>query len=51
MNPWDCAALLPIAQEAGGTFTDWGGRANIYSGNAICTNGALFEQVMAIVKP
>ena len=51
MNPWDCAALLPIAQEAGGTFTDWDGQANIYSGNAICTNGALFEQVMAIVKP
>jgi histidinol-phosphatase len=50
MNPWDCAALLPIAQEAGGTFTDWDGKASIYSGNAISTNGALFEQVMEIVR-
>jgi len=50
MNPWDCAALLPIAQEAGGTFTDWDGKASIYSGNAISTNGALFEQVMKIVQ-
>lgn len=23
MNPWDCAALIPILQEAGGRFTDW----------------------------
>jgi len=23
MNVWDCAALLPIQEEAGGTFTDW----------------------------
>jgi len=50
MNPWDCAALLPIAQEAGGTFTDWDGKASIYSGNAISTNGALFEQVMGVVR-
>jgi histidinol-phosphatase len=50
MNPWDCAALLPIAQEAGGTFSDWDGKASIYSGNSICTNGALFEQVMEIVR-
>ncbi len=50
MNPWDCAALLPIAQEAGGTFTDWNGKASIYSGDAISTNGALFEQVMELVR-
>jgi fructose-1,6-bisphosphatase/inositol monophosphatase family enzyme len=23
MNVWDCAALLPIVEEAGGRFTDW----------------------------
>ena len=23
MNIWDCAALLPILEEAGGTFTDF----------------------------
>jgi histidinol phosphatase-like enzyme (inositol monophosphatase family) len=50
MNDWDCAALLPILQEAGGTFTDWKGRATIYGGEALSTNGALFEQMMEIIK-
>jgi histidinol-phosphatase len=50
MNDWDCAALLPIVQEAGGTFTDWGGEATIYGGEALSTNGALYDQVMGIIK-
>lgn len=50
MNVWDCAALLPILQEAGGTFTDWEGRKSIRGGNAISTNRVLFQQVMRIVK-
>lgn len=50
MNAWDSAALLPILQEAGGTFTDWDGNARIYSGNALSTNGPLFDQVMKTVK-
>ena len=47
MNPWDCAPLLPVLQEAGGTFTDWRGRATIYGKDAFSTNGHLFEPVMA----
>src|SRR5467141_3599440 len=50
MNVWDCAALLPILEEAGGTFTDWKGQKTIRGGNAISTNGALFESVMAAIK-
>ena len=50
MNIWDCAALLPIVAEAGGTFTDWAGRRTISGGNAISTNGALFQEVMEIVR-
>src|SRR5207237_3613503 len=46
MNVWDCAALLPIVEEAGGTFTDWCGTRTIRGGNAISTNGALFKKVM-----
>ena len=49
MNDWDCAPLLPIMEEAGGTFTDWKGRRTIRGGNAISTNGALFAEVMKIV--
>ncbi|MDQ2975348.1 MAG: histidinol-phosphatase [Acidobacteriota bacterium] len=50
MNLWDCAALLPILEEAGGTFTDWNGRRTIHGGNAISTNGLLFDRVMEVVK-
>jgi fructose-1,6-bisphosphatase/inositol monophosphatase family enzyme len=49
MSVWDCAALMPIVQEAGGTFTDWAGRPTMRGGNAISTNGLLFEQVMRVV--
>lgn len=49
MNIWDCAALLPVIEEAGGTFTDWKGQRTI-KGNAISTNGKLFDVVMKTVK-
>ena len=49
MNVWDCAPLLPILEEAGGTFTDWRGQATIRGGNAISTNGALFNEVLKTV--
>lgn len=49
MNLWDCAALQPILEEAGGTFTDWLGTRTIRGGNAISTNGVLFEEVMEVV--
>jgi len=49
MNLWDCAPLLPILEEAGGTFTDWRGVRTADGGNAIATNGVLFEEVMNVV--
>ena len=50
MNVWDCAALLPIVEEAGGTFTDWHGRRSINSGNSVATNGRLFAEVCKIIE-
>lgn len=50
MNLWDCAALLPIMEEAGGTFTDWAGVRTASGGNSIATNGLLFAEVMRLVK-
>lgn len=47
---WDSAALLPIVEEAGGTFTDWQGRRTIEGGNGISTNGLLLKRVMEIVN-
>jgi histidinol-phosphatase len=50
MNLWDCAPLLPIMEEAGGTFTDWRGVRTAYGGNSIATNGRLFEEVMSVIQ-
>ena len=46
MNPWDCAALIPIVEEAGGRFTDWTGRTVIDGGDAFSTNGALHDEIL-----
>jgi histidinol phosphatase-like enzyme (inositol monophosphatase family) len=50
MNVWDCAALLPIVEEAGGTFTDWKGEPTVRGDEAVSTNGVLFEAVMEQIK-
>src|SRR5882724_8237302 len=49
MHVWDCAPLLPIMIEAGGTFTDWTGKTTIHGGDAIATNGLIFDQVMKLL--
>jgi histidinol phosphatase-like enzyme (inositol monophosphatase family) len=46
MNVWDCAALLPIVEEAGGRFTDWSGRRTIRGGESVATNGVLHDAVL-----
>jgi histidinol phosphatase-like enzyme (inositol monophosphatase family) len=47
MNPWDCAALIPILQEAGGRFTDWQGRAVADGGDAVSSNGLLHAEILS----
>ena len=50
LNIWDCAALLPILEEAGGTFTDWSGTATHTGGNGFSTNGRLFQTVLQLIQ-
>jgi len=49
MNVWDCAALLPVVEEAGGRFTDWRGRRTIRGGEAVATNGLVHDDVVALL--
>jgi histidinol-phosphatase len=46
---WDLAALLVIVEEAGGRFTDLGGKATAGGGSAVATNGLLHDEVLAIL--
>ncbi len=50
MNVWDCAALAPIMEEAGGTFTTWSGEATIWGEEAVGTNGVLYDTVMGLIR-
>jgi len=50
MNVWDCAALYPILREAGGTFTDWKGVPTVHGGEAISTNGKIFNEVLGLLR-
>lgn len=50
MNVWDAAALQPILEEAGGTFTDWHGQPTIHSGEGVATNGFVLDEVLAITR-
>jgi histidinol phosphatase-like enzyme (inositol monophosphatase family) len=50
MNVWDCAALQPIIEEAGGKFTDWRGEATIYGGDAVASNGLVHHEALKLMS-
>ena len=47
LEVYDMAALVPIITEAGGRFTSLYGAPGPFGGNAVATNGALHETVLA----
>lgn len=50
LNIWDAAALQPIVEEAGGTFTDWRGTSSIDSGDGISTNGHVLNELLELLS-
>lgn len=50
MSLWDGAAIQPIIEEAGGTFTNWSGEPTIYAGEGLATNRLVLEEVLAITR-
>jgi histidinol phosphatase-like enzyme (inositol monophosphatase family) len=50
LDLWDLAALQPVIEEAGGSFTDWQGRPTVHSGEAIATNGLIKDEVLKITR-
>lgn len=50
MNIWDAAALQPILEEAGGTFTDWQGNRTIDGGEGLGTNGRVLDEVLEVLR-
>jgi histidinol-phosphatase len=50
VKPWDLAPLKILVEEAGGRLTDFTGRATIYGGSAVVTNGRIHDEVLEILK-
>jgi histidinol-phosphatase len=50
LKPWDLAPCKLLVEEAGGRFTDFEGRATIYSGTAVATNARLHDEVLALIR-
>lgn len=46
VSPWDVAAVKPIIEEAGGTFTDFEGNATIYGKTGLAGNPYLHETIL-----
>jgi histidinol-phosphatase len=51
LKPWDLAAPKIIVEEAGGRFTDFAGRATIYGGTAIASNGLIHDALLQLTLP
>jgi histidinol-phosphatase len=49
LKPWDLAPCKIVVEEAGGRFTDVSGKATIYSGNAVVSNGRLHDVALTLL--
>ncbi len=49
-NVWDAAAILPVIQESGGTFTDWKGVVTVHNQEGIATNGHCHNEILALTR-
>lgn len=50
LNPWDCAPLLPILQEAGGHFVTWKGEPTIWGPDGISVNAGLKDPLLKAIR-
>ncbi len=50
LNIWDAAALQPIVEEAGGTFTDWSGVPTVHGREGVATNGPILTEALALLR-
>ncbi|MEX0944187.1 MAG: inositol monophosphatase family protein, partial [Balneolaceae bacterium] len=50
LSVWDAAALMPIINEAGGSYSDLQGMNTIQTGNAISTNKVLKNEIVQLFE-
>jgi histidinol-phosphatase len=50
LKPWDIAPVKILVEEAGGQLTDFEGRATIYSGTVLASNGRLHADALRLLR-
>jgi histidinol-phosphatase len=50
VHAWDVAAVLPIIEEAGGTYTNYDGGQDIHKPDVLVSNGLLHAESLAILQ-
>lgn len=50
IKEWDIAPFAALLSEAGGKLTDFKGKETVYSGNVLCSNGALHDAAIKALK-
>jgi histidinol-phosphatase len=50
VHVWDIAGLKVIVEEAGGRFTDWDNKPDIYRPDVIASNGLLHDEALRILR-
>ena len=50
LQPYDMAAIIPIIEEAGGTFTSVDGKPGPWDGSALATNGFVHGEVLEVLR-
>ncbi len=50
VHAWDIAAVQPIVEEAGGRFSAWDGKPDLYRPDVIVSNGKLHDAALAILN-
>lgn len=50
VHAWDVAAVLPIVEEAGGTYTNYDGGQDIFKPDVLVSNGTLHPESLALLQ-
>ncbi|HWR01919.1 MAG TPA: histidinol-phosphatase [Chlorobaculum sp.] len=50
MSPWDCAAIIPIVSEAGGSCFDYHGKTTITGQGLVSANGPMGDSLIEAIE-